>query len=183
MARYTGPKCKLCRREGMKLFLKGERCLTEKCADRAPQLPAGRARPRPHQAVRVPAPAAREAEGAPVLRPAREAVPQLLRQGRRAVGHHRRGAPAHARDAPRQRRLPPRLRRLARAGAPAHPPRPLPGERPAREHPELPGQARRRRRAQARKPGRAGRSRRDRPDRVGRRRGSRPTTTTSRARS
>ena len=32
MARYTGPACKLCRREGIKLFLKGERCYTAKCA-------------------------------------------------------------------------------------------------------------------------------------------------------
>jgi small subunit ribosomal protein S4 len=32
MARYTGPVCKLCRREGMKLFLKGERCYGEKCS-------------------------------------------------------------------------------------------------------------------------------------------------------
>ena len=32
MARDLGPKCRLCRREGMKLFLKGERCYTEKCA-------------------------------------------------------------------------------------------------------------------------------------------------------
>ena len=32
MARYNGPVCRLCRREGMKLFLKGERCHTEKCA-------------------------------------------------------------------------------------------------------------------------------------------------------
>jgi small subunit ribosomal protein S4 len=32
MARYTGPVCRLCRREGMKLFLKGERCYAEKCA-------------------------------------------------------------------------------------------------------------------------------------------------------
>ena len=32
MARYIGPVCRLCRREGMKLFLKGERCYTEKCA-------------------------------------------------------------------------------------------------------------------------------------------------------
>lgn len=31
MARYTGPKCKLCRREGTKLYLKGARCETEKC--------------------------------------------------------------------------------------------------------------------------------------------------------
>ena len=32
MARYTGPSCKLCRREGKELFLKGDRCLTDKCA-------------------------------------------------------------------------------------------------------------------------------------------------------
>src|SRR5579875_4111462 len=32
MARYTGPVCKICRREGIKLFLKGERCFTPKCA-------------------------------------------------------------------------------------------------------------------------------------------------------
>lgn len=32
MARYTGPVCKLCRREGVKLFLKGDRCMTPKCA-------------------------------------------------------------------------------------------------------------------------------------------------------
>jgi small subunit ribosomal protein S4 len=32
MSRYTGPVCRLCRREGTKLFLKGTRCLTEKCA-------------------------------------------------------------------------------------------------------------------------------------------------------
>ncbi|NMA01429.1 MAG: 30S ribosomal protein S4 [Clostridia bacterium] len=32
MARYTGPVCRLCRREGMKLYLKGERCFSDKCA-------------------------------------------------------------------------------------------------------------------------------------------------------
>ena len=32
MARYTGSKCRLCRREGTKLFLKGERCMSTKCA-------------------------------------------------------------------------------------------------------------------------------------------------------
>ena len=32
MARYTGPVCRLCRREGTKLYLKGERCLSGKCA-------------------------------------------------------------------------------------------------------------------------------------------------------
>lgn len=40
MARYTGPVCKLCRREGTKLFLKGDRCLSGKCAiDRRPTPP------------------------------------------------------------------------------------------------------------------------------------------------
>ena len=43
MARYTGPDCKLCRREGMKLFLKGERCLTKKCAIERRPYPAGQA--------------------------------------------------------------------------------------------------------------------------------------------
>ena len=32
MARYTGPVCRLCRREGMKLFLKGDRCFSDRCA-------------------------------------------------------------------------------------------------------------------------------------------------------
>src|ERR1700749_5331372 len=32
MARYNGPVCRLCRREGTKLFLKGQKCFTEKCA-------------------------------------------------------------------------------------------------------------------------------------------------------
>ena len=32
MARYTGPSCKLCRREGQKLYLKGDRCYSDKCA-------------------------------------------------------------------------------------------------------------------------------------------------------
>src|SRR5215475_9585106 len=41
MARYTGPACKLCRREGLKLFLKGERCLTEKCAIERRAYPPG----------------------------------------------------------------------------------------------------------------------------------------------
>lgn len=40
MARYTGPVCRLCRREGTKLFLKGERCMTGKCAlDRRSTVP------------------------------------------------------------------------------------------------------------------------------------------------
>ena len=40
MAKYTGPDCRLCRREGCKLFLKGERCLSAKCAmEKRPVIP------------------------------------------------------------------------------------------------------------------------------------------------
>ena len=41
MARDTGPQCKQCRREGQKLFLKGERCLTEKCGVERRSYPPG----------------------------------------------------------------------------------------------------------------------------------------------
>ncbi|MGI9559212.1 MAG: 30S ribosomal protein S4 [Thermodesulfobacteriota bacterium] len=41
MSRYTGAVCKLCRREGEKLFLKGERCLTSKCAIERKPYPPG----------------------------------------------------------------------------------------------------------------------------------------------
>jgi small subunit ribosomal protein S4 len=41
MARSIDPKCKKCRREGMKLFLKGERCLTEKCSIERRSYPPG----------------------------------------------------------------------------------------------------------------------------------------------
>lgn len=47
MAKYTEAKCRICRREGCKLFLKGERCFTQKCSyERRPQAPGqhGRAR-------------------------------------------------------------------------------------------------------------------------------------------
>ena len=49
MARYTGADCRLCRREGIKMFLKGDRCYSDKCAiERRPYPPgmAGKKRPR-----------------------------------------------------------------------------------------------------------------------------------------
>jgi small subunit ribosomal protein S4 len=41
VARYTGPLCRICRREGEKLFLKGDRCYTEKCAIDRRKYPPG----------------------------------------------------------------------------------------------------------------------------------------------
>jgi len=50
LARYTGPVCKLCRREGEKLFLKGSRCLTAKCAiERRPYAPGQHGRERQYR--------------------------------------------------------------------------------------------------------------------------------------
>lgn len=46
MGRYTGPRCRLCRREGAKLFIKGDRCYTERCAfsrrEKEPGMAAGK---------------------------------------------------------------------------------------------------------------------------------------------
>jgi len=41
MARYIGPKCRLCRREGAKLFLKGEKCFSSRCAFESRAFPPG----------------------------------------------------------------------------------------------------------------------------------------------
>jgi small subunit ribosomal protein S4 len=41
LAKYTGPKCRLCRREGEKLFLKGEKCFTSKCTIENRAFPPG----------------------------------------------------------------------------------------------------------------------------------------------
>lgn len=41
MARYIGPSCRLCRRENMELFLKGDRCYTDKCALKRRNYPPG----------------------------------------------------------------------------------------------------------------------------------------------
>ena len=97
MARDTGPQCKQCRREGQKLFLKGERCLTDKCGVERRSYPPGDHGRGRMRAVRVPPAAAREAEGAPLLPGAREAIPRLLRQGLPPGRRHRREPAAAAR--------------------------------------------------------------------------------------
>ena len=73
MARYTGSVCRLCRREGMKLFLKGERCYTDKCAIERRTYPPGQHGQGRTQALGLRRAAAREAEGEAHLRRARDA--------------------------------------------------------------------------------------------------------------
>ena len=86
MARYTGADCRRCRREKMKLFLKGRQCDGPKCPFESPPVPARPARPWPDQGDRVPAPASREAEGPPHLRRAGEAVPPYYEEANRPSG-------------------------------------------------------------------------------------------------
>ena len=150
MARDTGPQCKQCRREGQKLFLKGERCMTEKCGVERRSYPPGE-----HGRGRV-----RASEYRNQLREkqkARRFYGVLERQfrgyydeGLAPGGRHRRQPAAPARAPPRQRLGPPRLRRLAAPGATAGQPRPLAHQRPPRRHPQLPGPSRRRDHDQAR---------------------------------
>ena len=85
MARYTGPVCRLCRREGAEALPQGQPLLHQEVLVRAAPDAARPARRPPPQGRRLRPAAAREAEGPPHLRRAREAVPQLLRRGARAT--------------------------------------------------------------------------------------------------
>ncbi len=91
MARYSGPICRLCRREGMKLFLKGERCHTEKCAIEKRNFPPGQhGKDRKPKIVGYGLQLREKQKAPPLLRAARDAVPQPVREGRAHEGHHRR---------------------------------------------------------------------------------------------
>ena len=115
MARYIGPVCRLCRREGDEAVPQGRALLHGEVRDREAQLPAGTARQDAEgEARRLRPAAAREAEGQAHLWRARRPVPPLLRGGRADARHHRRDAAAAARAAARQRRLPARPGDVAR---------------------------------------------------------------------
>ena len=138
MARYTGADCRLCRREGAKLFLKGDRCYTDKCAmERRAYAPgeAGRKRVKENEYLHA---AAREAEDQAHLRRSGEAVPRVLRHRVPQAGRHRREPPDHPGEPPGQRRVPSGLRQVPRRGPSAGPSRPHPCEWPSRRHPLVP---------------------------------------------
>ena len=166
MARDTGPQCKQCRREGQKLFLKGERCLTDKCGVERRSYPPGE-----HGRGRM-----KQSEYRVQLREKQKAkryygvlekqFARLLREGFAPDRYHRREPACAAGVPPRQRPCAPRLRGFAPSGAPADPPRPLDGQRPARGHPQLPGATGRRNRDQGGDPGHAGGQRCHRADRT-----------------
>ena len=182
MARDTGTAVQAVPPRGAEAVPQGRALPDGQVRRRASLLPAGRARPRPHETERVPRAAAREAEGQALLRRAGETVRAATTRRPRAS----RASPARTCCAagvpPGQRARAPRLRRVAPPGAPADPPRPLDGQRPAGEHPQLPGAPGRRdrRSRRRRRPRRWSGTRPSSPDRFPR--GSRPTTSRSRPR-
>ena len=143
MARYIGPVCRLCRREGMKLFLKGERCYTEKCAIEKRNFPPGQ-----HGKTRK----AKLAGYGLQLREKQKVkriYGVLEDQFRRyfEMAERTRGITGETLLQLLERRLdnvalPPRPRDLAAAGAAARAPRPLHGQRPQGRHPVVLGASR-----------------------------------------
>ena len=156
MARYTGPVCRLCRREKMKLFLKGPKCDSMKCPiERRPYPPGEHGRDRHAPAAPSTSAQLREKQKARRIYGLLEKqFVNLYKEANAPAGHHRREPPAHARAAARQRRLPCRLGREPQPGPPVRAPRPRLGQRQAGHHPQLPRPQGRRRRAEGRSRGR-----------------------------
>ena len=135
MARDTSPQCKQCRREGQKLFLKGERCLTDKCGvERRSYPPGEHGRGRQKQSeYRV---QLREKQKARRYYGVQEKQFRIYyAKASRQAGITGENLLSHARVPARQRARAPGLRRLAPPGPPARPPRPLDGQRPPGGHP------------------------------------------------
>ena len=169
MARSTRTQMQAVPPRGHEALPEGRALPDREVRGRAAQLSARRARPRAHQAVGVPAPAAREAEGAPLLRHPREAVPQLLREG----GQGAPGSRARRSCACSRLRLDNVVYRLGFAASRAqarqiirHGHFQVNGRRV--NIPSYQVRPERRRLPEGRKPGRAGRPRRHGPDRFGR---------------
>ena len=89
MARYTGAVCRLCRREDMKLFLKGERCYTDKCGyERRPYPPGQHGQSRRTKRSDYGEQLREKQKVKRIYGIAREPVPRLLPQGRPRQGRH-----------------------------------------------------------------------------------------------
>ena len=114
MARYTGPVCRLCRREKMKLFLKGPKCDSMKCPiEKRPYPPGEHGRDRMRQGSEYLTQLREKQKARRIYGVLEKQFRNLYEEANRQAGHHRREPAAHARAAPRQRRLPGRVGRPA----------------------------------------------------------------------
>ena len=101
MARYTGPVCRLCRREGTKLFLKGTKCLTDKCPiEKRNFAPGQHGQTRKAKIVGYGLQLREKQKAKSHLLHARDAVPGLLRESESCSRRHRRAANPATRTAP-----------------------------------------------------------------------------------
>ena len=139
MARYTDAKCRLCRREGEKLFLKGEKCFTDKCAIERRSYAPGQHGQKNLRKSDYGIAAAREAESAPHLRRARAPVPRRLPGGGPTPRDHWREPAPGAGEPARHRVLPHGFRCLALRGAPDRASQRHRRQRQACEHSVVPG--------------------------------------------
>ena len=134
MARYIGPVCRQCRREGMKLYLKGERCHSEKCAiEKRNFIPGqhGKDAQRRSSATACNSAKSRRCAACTACWNASSAAPSK-RPPRQ--GHHRRKPDVAAGTPPRQRDLPHGIRHQPRPGPPGGPPWPHRCQRPQVRH-------------------------------------------------
>ena len=119
MARYIGPVCRQCRREGMKLYLKGERCHSEKCAiERRNFVPGQHGKDRKAKIVGYGLQLREKQKVRRIYGVLGAPVPQRLRKGRPSEGHHRRKPHERSGTPARQRHLPHGLRHQPRPGPP-----------------------------------------------------------------
>ena len=138
MSRYVGPSCRLCRREATKLFLKGTKCLTEKCPVERRAYPPGQHGQTGGRQRKASEYAKQMREKQKVKRmyglseqQFRNTFDDVTREPGRQ-GHQPAGG---AREPAGQHRLPDGLRVEPQGGAPAHRPRAHPGERTPGGHP------------------------------------------------
>ena len=116
MARYTGPVCRLCRRERMKLYLKGAKCDTMKCPiERRPYPPGEAGRARQRQGSEYLMQLREKQKARRIYGLLEKQFRRVYARGEPPAGRHRREPAAHARAASRQRRP------SGPAGAPAGP--------------------------------------------------------------
>ena len=147
MARYTGPVCRLCRRERTKLFLKGERCYSLKCpvseavTDRHSRAypPGEHGRDRMRQGSEYLSQLREKQKARRIYGVLERQFRNMYEEANRQPGITGENLSADARAPTRQRRVPCRVGCEPGPGPPARPPRARTRERQAGDHPELQG--------------------------------------------
>ena len=131
MARYTGPVCRLCRRDGMKLFLKGTRCDTSKCGFERREQPPGQQQYRRGKMTDYGLHLREKQKVKHYYGVLERQFPSLFPACGAHQGQHRRRVDEPAGTAARQRRASPRVRSQSQPGPPNGQPWSRDRQRPA----------------------------------------------------